>query len=79
MGDKLSSIFSSRRAWAAIASIIVIVIHPRLGIDLTQAIAIAGLASAWIVGESWRSSEGFNSLLEQIRVVINSKNDPPTP
>lgn len=57
--DKIMSIFESRRFWAAVAGVMVVVLHDTLGLDETSAQAIAALVVSWIVGDSLRRTGGF--------------------
>ncbi len=59
MQDKIKTLLKSRRFWA-IASGLIVVVTKELGIadlDETQVQNIALLISAWVLGESYRSSD----------------------
>lgn len=57
MNDAIQSLIRSRRFWAAVASIAVIVLKDRLPIPEDQITNIVMAIGAWIVGESLRSSK----------------------
>lgn len=50
--DKLSTLVRSRRFWAAVGGVAVVVLRDGLGLTEDQALTITGLASAWILGDS---------------------------
>ena len=52
--NKLASLFKSRRFWAALASLLGIIIAHVSGIDATTIEKIVLVVSAWIVGDSLR-------------------------
>lgn len=57
MNEIFNSLIKSRRFWAAVASIAVVVLKDRLPIPEEQITNIVWAISAWIVGESLRSSQ----------------------
>ncbi len=61
MGEKFQSLVRSRRFWAAVAGVVVVVAKDQIPLiqgfsdeQITNAVLMLG---AWIVGESLRSSE----------------------
>jgi hypothetical protein len=50
--DKLQALVFSRRFWAAVSSVVVIVAHENFGIPEETAQAIVAIALTWIVGDS---------------------------
>ena len=59
MNDVIKSLVSSRRFWAAVASIVVVVAKDKLPFPVTddQITQFVMAVGAWIVGESLRSSQ----------------------
>lgn len=57
MNDVIQSMVRSRRFWAAVASIAVVVLKDKLPIPEEQITNIVLAIGAWIVGESLRSSQ----------------------
>ena len=57
MNEIFNSLIKSRRFWAAVASIAVVVLKDRLPIPEEQITNIVLAIGAWIVGESLRSSQ----------------------
>lgn len=57
MNDIFNSLIKSRRFWAAVASIIVVVFKDRIPLTEEQITTIVMGIYAWIVGESIRSSQ----------------------
>ncbi len=57
MNDIFNSLIKSRRFWASIASIAVVVLKDRLPITEEQITMIVLAIGSWIVGESLRSSQ----------------------
>jgi hypothetical protein len=53
----INSLITSRRFWAAVASIAVVVLKDKLPIPEEQITNIVLAIGAWIVGESLRSSQ----------------------
>jgi hypothetical protein len=56
MENVIQSLIRSRRFWAAVASIAVVVFKDKLPLDEDQITTIIMAVGAWIVGESLRSS-----------------------
>tara|TARA_R110000796_G_scaffold36099_4_gene92332 strand:+ start:1284 stop:1457 length:174 start_codon:yes stop_codon:yes gene_type:complete len=57
MADKLKTLVKSRRFWAAISTIVVVVLNDVLGIPEDTANTIVAMGVAWIVGDSLRATE----------------------
>lgn len=57
MIEKLKGLFKSRRFWAAIASVVVVVLHDSFGIPEDTANTIVAIGVSWIVGDSLRTTE----------------------
>ena len=57
MGDKIKALVRSRRFWAAIGSVVVVVLQDAIGLDPTTANSIVAVAVAWIGGDSLRVTE----------------------
>jgi len=57
MGDKIKALVKSRRFWAAIGSVIVVVLQDTIGLDPATSNSIVAVAVAWIVGDSLRVTE----------------------
>jgi len=55
--DKLRSLSSSRRLWAAVSGVIVVVLQDVIGLTEDQALTVAGIVSAWVVGDALRRTE----------------------
>lgn len=53
---KLTSLISSRRAWAVVAGILLVVLHQGLGVDEETATKIVALLGAWIIGDSIKNT-----------------------
>ena len=62
MNDIFNSLIKSRRFWASIASIAVVVFKDRLPITEEQITMIVLAIGSWIVGESLRSSQATEKL-----------------
>ena len=59
MLDKAKSLAGSRRFWAGLVTSIAIYLNQQLNIlPGDQMLALAGIVSAWILGESMRSTNG---------------------
>jgi hypothetical protein len=56
MENVIQSLIRSRRFWASVASIAVVVFKDKLPLDEEQITTIIMAVGAWIVGESLRSS-----------------------
>lgn len=52
MGDKINTMFKSRRFWVAVSGVIVIVAQDVIGLSQAQAEPIIAILIAWIVGDS---------------------------
>lgn len=50
--QKVAALPSSRRWWAAVASIVVVLLHELLGLDEEAARQIVQVVMVWIVGDS---------------------------
>ncbi len=50
--SKLVSLVQSRRAWAIVAGILLVVLHQGLGVDEATANKIIALIGAWVIGDS---------------------------
>ncbi len=50
--DKILSLLRSRRAWATVAGVLVVVLHQGLGIDEATATKVVALIGAWVIGDS---------------------------
>lgn len=50
--EKLKALAGSRRFKAAVAAIMVVVLHEGIGLDESAANMIAGILVAWILGDS---------------------------
>ncbi len=50
--NKILSLFESRRFWAAVAGVAVVILSDTLGMSQEQATKIVALLGAWIVGDS---------------------------
>ncbi len=57
MVDKFKTLVKSRRFWAAIGTIVVVVLNDVLGIPEDTANTIVAMGVAWIVGDSLRATE----------------------
>ena len=57
VNDIFNSLIKSRRFWASIASIAVVVLKDKLPITEEQITMLVMAIGAWIVGESLRSSQ----------------------
>lgn len=60
---KVKTLFQSRRFWAAVSGVVVILISSLFGIDETKLQAIAGIVISWIVGDSLSKTGSIHSLL----------------
>ena len=69
MGDKINSIVTSRRFWAALASIIVVALKDKLPFDEEQITQIVLAIGAWIVGESLRSSQDIGRIVRSVALL----------
>ena len=54
MGDKIKALLKSRRFWAAIGGVVVVVLQDTIGLEPATANSIVAVAVAWIVGDSLR-------------------------
>ena len=52
--DKIVALFASRRVYAVVAGILVVVLHEGIGLDETQALEIVTLVGAWVLGDTFR-------------------------
>ncbi len=52
MGDKISSLFKSRRFWAAVAGVLAVSLQDTLGLDPDSTKQAVMLLAAWIIGDS---------------------------
>jgi hypothetical protein len=50
--DKLAKLFGSRRFYATIAGLLVVVLQDTLGLSEDTAMEIAAIVIAWILGDS---------------------------
>jgi hypothetical protein len=50
--DKVVALFKSRRAWAVVAGILLVILHQGLGIDEATATKIVVLIGSWVIGDS---------------------------
>ena len=57
MNDVFNSMIKSRRFWASVASIAVVVLKDKLPLTEDQITGLIMAIGAWIVGESLRSSQ----------------------
>ena len=57
MLDKLKTLIKSRRFWAAVGTIVVVVLNDVLGIPEDTANTVVAMGIAWIVGDSLRATE----------------------
>jgi hypothetical protein len=57
MADKFKSLVKSRRFWAAVGTIVVVVLNDVLGIPEDTANTVVAMGVAWIVGDSLRATE----------------------
>ena len=57
MNDVFNSLIKSRRFWASVASIAVVVLKDKLPLTEDQITGLIMAIGAWIVGESLRSSQ----------------------
>lgn len=52
MGDKINTMFKSRRFWVAVSGVIVIVAQDLIGLSQAQSEPIIAILIAWIIGDS---------------------------
>ena len=57
MLDKLKTLIKSRRFWAAVGTIVVVVLNDVLGIPEDTANTVVAMGITWIVGDSLRATE----------------------
>ena len=50
--DKFFALFSSRRFWATVASVLSVVFQDVLGLTPEQALVLVGVLQSWVVGDS---------------------------
>lgn len=50
--NKIISLGKSRRFWAAVSGVVVVVLHETFGIDQETSNGIAAFLVAWILGDS---------------------------
>ncbi len=50
--DKVLSLLRSRRAWATVAGVLIVLLHQGLGVDEATATKIVALIGAWVIGDS---------------------------
>jgi len=62
VNDIFNSLIKSRRFWASIASVAVVVFKDRLPLTEEQITMLVMTVGAWIVGESLRSSQATERL-----------------
>lgn len=55
--QKLLTIVNDPRTWAVVLAVIVPYVAPMIGIDATQATAIATVLAGWVFGEAWRPTQ----------------------
>jgi hypothetical protein len=55
--NKIQSLVASRRFWAGLLGAALVYIGPQIGISEEQTMWIAGIISAWIVGDSLNKTE----------------------
>ena len=63
MNDIFNSLIKSRRFWAAVSSIAIVIFQDRLPISPEQIEMIVLAIGSWIVGESFRSSQATKAAL----------------
>jgi hypothetical protein len=49
---KITSLAKSRRFWAAVTSVVVVILHEAIGLDEATAQGIAATLLVWILGDS---------------------------
>lgn len=54
---KIQSLLKSRRFWAAVAGVVSVVAADMLGVSEDRIMEVAGIAIAWILGDSLRKTE----------------------
>jgi|TARA_Y100000593_G_scaffold57686_1_gene107291 hypothetical protein len=57
MFEKLKSLVKSRRFWAAVSSVVVVVLNDTIGIPEETANTIVAIGVSWIIGDSLRTTE----------------------
>ena len=57
MLDKVTALFKSRRFYAAVSGVVIIIFQDLLGMTPDQAVTVTGLFIAWIVGDSLKKTE----------------------
>lgn len=57
MSGKLESLLQSRRFWAAVIAVAVVVLQDGMGLGEDVAKSIAAVLSAWIVGDSLQKTK----------------------
>lgn len=79
MNDAIASILKSRRAWALIIGVLVVVFQSKTGMTADQVQAIWQTMLAYAGIETIRSSkDGSLPILELLRSILDSKKpDPP--
>jgi len=50
--EKIQALVQSRRFWAGLLGAVLVYVGPQIGISEEQTMWIAGIISAWIVGDS---------------------------
>lgn len=50
--NKILALFKSRRAWATVAGVLIVLLHQGLGVDEATATKIVALIGAWVIGDS---------------------------
>ena len=60
VNDVFNSLIKSRRFWASVASIAVVVLKDKLPLTEDQITGLIMAIGAWIVGESLRSSQAVS-------------------
>lgn len=79
MNDAINSIVKSRRAWALIIGVLVVLFGNRLGLTPDQSSTIWNTMLAWAGLETVRSSkDGSMPILELLRSLLEPKKPDPS-
>lgn len=54
---KIAALLRSRRFWATVAGGAVTAAAPAIGLTADQALGVAGLVAAWVIGDSVKNTQ----------------------
>ena len=52
MMDKIGALFTSRRFWATVGSVLTVILQDVIGLTPEQALVVVGILQSWVIGDS---------------------------